>query len=76
MEQVHQVKMIPKEPSKVNQKIQQDLRAVISKQTLERQQNDELLVRQGLRAAANKMHIQQALLRLIVHHDLPLSIVE
>ncbi len=62
--------------SKVAQKIQRDLQSFTKPLEEARRQKDELLVKEGLRSAANPATIGQALLRLIVHHDLALSFVE
>ena len=56
-------------PSQVSKAIQSDLRNVFNQQTL--LNNDNIL-----RGAIDRTAIHQALLPLIVHHDLPLSTVE
>ena len=55
---------------------QQDLRQVISNTTLQKDQQKQFEALETLRQAANPAKIHQALLRLIVHHDLPLNAVE
>ena len=62
--------------SPLNAPVQQDLRSVVSKQlsTTDDQQAQD--VKEHLRLAANPAAIEQALLQLIVHHDLPLRTVE
>ena len=72
----HSVNCVPIEPSNLRKKIQQDLASCISKQEQDRHQKEDILVKEGLRRAANPAAIQQSLLRLIVHHNLPLSTVE
>ena len=54
---------------------QKDLRHIFSKQALQQKQNDDKDTIKSLQKAIDKAAIHQALLRLIVHHDLPLSMV-
>lgn len=76
MESVHQVKVDDVVPSIVGQKIQKDLKHFTRLIEQKRRDEEAVAVKEGLKAAANSAVIQQALLRLIVHHNLPLSLVE
>ena len=64
------------QPSKVSKAIQGDLKSVFSQQELTNKNNQEQHLLETLRSAVNRSTVHQALLRLIVHHDLPLSAVE
>jgi hypothetical protein len=64
------------QPSKLAQKIQKDIDSFITPMETVRRSQEDALIKGGLKAAANPVTIKQALLRLIVHHDLPLSFVE
>ena len=72
----HGISTDPSKPSQTEQKRQQDLRTVVGKQTLKKQEQESQVIKDTLRAAANRTKVRQALLRLIVHHDLPLCAVE
>ena len=63
-------------PSKVKRAIQSDLKSVFSEQDLTNKKNKEQSDLETLRSAVNRSSVHQTLLRLIVHHDLPLSAVE
>ena len=56
--------------------IQQDLRSCVSKQVEDANERQAQEVKEHLRLAAYPAAIQQAVLPLIIHHDLPLSTVE
>ena len=62
--------------SKVKKVCQQDLRVVVHEQTLRDEKGAEQSTRNILKAAAIPDNIKQALLRLIILHDLPLNAVE
>ena len=55
---------------------QKDLRDVFSEQALQNKQKEDNNIKAVLRNAIDKATIHQALLRLIIHHDLPFSLVE
>jgi hypothetical protein len=73
---VHGVNIDINPPSIVKKKIQQDLVKMVNRTEHIRREKEHELVKEGLRNAANPAVVKQALLRLIVHHDLPLSTVE
>jgi hypothetical protein len=62
--------------SKVGTAIQTDLKSMFNQQTLLNKKNQEQNECDTLCNAIHRSTVHQALLRLIVHHDLPLSIVE
>ena len=69
--------IVPKEePSKVQKRKDGDLRELLAKQKLDENEQKAAEHKAILRNAANDQMVQQSLLRLIVHHDLPLSLVE
>ena len=76
MATIHGLNIDANSPSIVKGKIQEDLVKLVNRKEQSRRNNEHELVKAGLRKAANPAVIQQALLRLIVHHDLPLSTVE
>ena len=57
-------------------KIKADLRSLFSEQELTNKYNEEKKTQEVLRKCVDKQTVHQALLRLIVYHDLPLSMVE
>jgi 3-methyladenine DNA glycosylase AlkC len=73
---VHGINIDDNTPSTITQAIQTDLRSVFSTQEIQNNLNEEQKVHDNLRSTADKTTVRQALLRLIVHHDLPLSIVQ
>ena len=73
---VYSIDTSSKTTSIVQQKKQQDLMKLVTKEQQRKRDKDEQTVKEGLKAAANLAAIKQALLRLIVHHDLLLSFVE
>ena len=73
---VHYLTLPDEDLSNVKRGINQDLQSSFSHQVLCKQQQEDQLVRRALKGAANKAAVQQALLRLIVQHDLPLSTCE
>jgi hypothetical protein len=73
---MHQIILDEEPPSKAHQARQQDLRQVVGKAQLQRNQQKNQEAQETLREAANPAAIHQALLRLIVHHDLPLNAIE
>lgn len=62
--------------SKIKKARQLDLRRVVSDQKLKRQEDEDNFARSALRTAANRHEVRQALLRLIVRRDLPLSMAK
>ena len=75
MDKKHGIKLIQRH-SKVKSAIQSDIKSVFGQQTLWNQQNQEQEASNILRSAIDRPTVHQTLLRLIVHHDLPLSTVE
>ena len=73
---VHNVIVDRLESSKAQKIRQKDLHEVFDEQTRRSDENKNQIIQQGLREAANPTLVHQALLRLVVHHDLPLNIVE
>jgi hypothetical protein len=63
-------------PSKAQSARQQDLRQVITQAKQQQNLQKDREAQDTLQAAANPVAIHQALLRLIVHHDLPLNAIE
>ena len=63
-------------PSRVTVARDKDLQSLFGKQHIENKAKEEAAIREALRTAADKVTIHQALLRLIIHHDLPFSAVE
>ena len=63
-------------PSRVTVARDKDLQSLFRKQHIENKAKEEAAIREALRTAADKVTIHQALLRLIIHHDLPFSAVE
>jgi hypothetical protein len=53
-----------------------DIRTVFSEQQLTNKYNEEQKTKEALRNSVDRKTVHQALLRLIVYHDLPLSTVE
>jgi hypothetical protein len=64
------------EPSKVRKSINGDIKGFFSKQQLNKHEQESAIVRRGLQTAVDIPTVRQALLRLIVNHDLPVSTVE
>ncbi|HEX3642970.1 MAG TPA: hypothetical protein VHV10_16925 [Ktedonobacteraceae bacterium] len=55
---------------------ERDLKSIFSEQELTNKYNKEQKTKEALRNSVDRRTVHQALLRLIVHHDLPLSTVE
>ena len=72
----HGIVLNEAQPSKLAQKIQKDIDSFTTPIEAVTRAKEDALINGGLKAAANPVTIKQALLRLIVHHDLPLSFVE
>jgi hypothetical protein len=76
MSVVHGVTIEGALPSKACNLRQQDLRQVVSQHKQQENEKKAQDAQEALQEAANPAHIHQALLRLIVHHDLPLNAIE
>ena len=63
-------------PSRVTVARDKDLQSLFRKQHIENKAKEEAAIREALRTTVDKVTIHQALLRLIIHHDLPFSTVE
>lgn len=73
----HEIEVIEKgEVSKIKKACQSDIRELYKKQELQKQDTAEQTVRNTLKAAAEPIRIKEALLRLIILHDLPFNTVE
>jgi len=75
MRTVHHVE-VDSTPSITITSRQKDLRQVFSKQALQQKESEEKEAVKSLQKAVDKTAIHQALLRLIINHDLPLSMVQ
>jgi len=74
LKSIHEI-YVDEEPSTTAKKAKQtDILIQIGKQQLQRQQQEGQSVRNYLKAAADKATVRRALLRLIVRHDLPLTL--
>jgi hypothetical protein len=62
--------------SRTAHKIQSDIESFTTPVEVARRARDDALVQNALKTAANPVTVGQAILRLIVYHDLPLSFVE
>jgi hypothetical protein len=67
---------LKEEPSKVNKAIDNDIKSIFSRQTLSNKDIQHQRERETLLQVVNRSDVHQSLLRLIVHHDMPLSTVE
>ena len=76
MVKIHGLILPSEEPSKVRKDIDGDLRAFMSKQKKQKQEEIDTAAMGALRGAIEPALVQQALLRLIVQHDLPISAVQ
>ena len=57
-------------------RMEPDLRSIFSEQELTNKYNEDKRTQEVLRSCVDKQTVHQALLRLIVYYDLPLSMVE
>lgn len=76
MQSQHEIKLHEEELSKSKKARSGDIRRVFGNQRLKQEETSEQAVRNALKAAAKPVMVKQALLRLIVRHDLPLSAPE
>ena len=72
----HGIILEPTPPSRAHIARQQDLRQVVNRQQQQLLEGKNENDKEVLRRCANPALVPQALLRLIVHHDLPLNAIE
>ena len=72
----HAIDAYEEEEPVAKRRQQLDLRKVLSQQQLRQHQDEDGRVKSDLKTAVQLAAVRQALLRMIIRHDLPLSVVE
>lgn len=75
MEHVHKINVPGEKPTKTEERKSKDLREMFDEQTLQKQEDQDEIIKAALTAAADPIKARAALVRLVIRHDLPLNLV-